>query len=736
MLKIYVNNIEVIAKFNTTVLEACESIGIEIPRFCYHEKLSIAGNCRMCLVEIEKSPKPVVSCAMPVMNGMKIYTDTPLVKKAREGVLEFLLLNHPLDCPICDQGGECDLQDQAMMFGNDRSRFYDFKRGVEDKNIGLLIKTIMTRCIHCTRCVRFAAEIAGIEDLGTTSRGTTTEIGSYIKKIFQSELSGNVIDLCPVGALTSRPYAFKSRSWELKTAESIDITDGIGSNIRIDFNENEVKRVLPILNEEINSEWISDKTRFSFDGLTRSRLVTCSSNTNYEFFVPKNVVNSSVLLTDFYKSIDVKKHKQTGSWSKSLIETSNLLKHYSNIYSGDSVIGICGTDIDLETQLSFKEFINSLGSEHVLFDKKLNVNSDFSSSFTLNKSLSSFEKVDCCLLIGTNPRYEAALLNVRLRKQFVETDLKVAYIGVPLDLTYKADHLGLGNKTLMQIMDGSHYFCKQLKNAKNPLIIFGSSILKRADFSFIVDNLNKLNKNLSNNLEFDKYVKYTNVGLLNKDSNQVGSLELGIKSELSLINNFNLQKCKVLYLLGVDNHTYNKYKTLLSGNSEITFIYQGSHDISGSSFCKELTNNSHIILPSTTFLEKMGTFINIEGRVQVTSKVINPLQLSREDTKILRALSFTMTRLKTSMPSAASYDVLESKDKLPIIIPRVNSKNQINHSLFAFDQGGSNINSFLLLTKFNSIIEDFYLTSTLTKASFIMNASSISLRKESTKFIK
>jgi len=284
MLKIYVNNIELFVKPNSTVLEACETVGIEIPRFCYHEALSIAGNCRMCLVEVEKSPKPVVSCAMPVMAGMKIFTNTPLVKKAREGVLEFLLLNHPLDCPICDQGGECDLQDQAMLFGNDRSRFYSFKRSVEDKNVGPLIKTIMTRCIHCTRCVRFAAEIAGVEDLGTTSRGTHTEIGTYIEKVFQSELSGNIVDLCPVGALTSKPYAFTSRPWELKIAESIDVNDAIGSNIRIDFKETEIMRILPRFNQEINSEWISNKTRFSFDGLKHNRLVKPYVSIKTSFF--------------------------------------------------------------------------------------------------------------------------------------------------------------------------------------------------------------------------------------------------------------------------------------------------------------------------------------------------------------------------------------------------------------------------------------------------------------------
>jgi len=280
MLKIYINNTALLVDPNTTVLETCEKIGIEIPRFCFHSRLSIAGNCRMCLVEIEKSPKPVVSCAMPVMEGMKIYTNTPLVKKARENVLEFLLLNHPLDCPVCDQGGECDLQDQALLFGSDRSRFYDFKRSTLDKNIGPLIKTIMTRCIHCTRCVRFAHEIAGVGDLGTTSRGISTEIGTYIEKVFESELSGNVVDLCPVGALTSQHYAFRYRPWELKIAESIDLSDGIGTNIRIDFNGKEIVRILPRRNDTINEEWISDKTRFCHSGFSSLSRVSSFLNKN------------------------------------------------------------------------------------------------------------------------------------------------------------------------------------------------------------------------------------------------------------------------------------------------------------------------------------------------------------------------------------------------------------------------------------------------------------------------
>jgi NADH dehydrogenase (ubiquinone) Fe-S protein 1 len=504
MLKIHVNNIELFVKPNSTVLEACEAIGIEIPRFCYHENLSIAGNCRMCLVEVEKSPKPVVSCAMPVMQGMKIFTNTPLVKKAREGVLEFLLLNHPLDCPICDQGGECDLQDQAMLFGNDRSRFYSFKRSVEDKNVGPLIKTIMTRCIHCTRCVRFATEIAGIEDLGTTSRGTHTEIGTYIEKVFQSELSGNVIDLCPVGALTSKPYAFTSRPWELKVSESIDLTDGIGSNIRIDFKETEIMRILPRFNEEINSEWISNKTRFFFDGLKHNRL-------------SKPYVS---IKTPFFKKF------QSSNWEFALSKIGSRI----NKISSENIVGVCGLNTDLETQITFKEFINSLGSEKFGFETVFNTNADFSSQYKFNKSLLAIQNTDLCLLIGTNPRYEGSLLNVHLRKKMLESKFKVAYIGTSLNLTYTAEHLGLGVKVLKEIfVDEKHPFINEFRNAKNPLIIIGSSILKRKDSKVIISLLNSIsNKNIFSCSSYKNNTNCDSLNFLSTESNQFGALELGL----------------------------------------------------------------------------------------------------------------------------------------------------------------------------------------------------------------
>ena len=752
MLKIYVNNIELFVKPNSTVLEACEIIGIEIPRFCYHETLSIAGNCRMCLVEVEKSPKPVVSCAMPVMSGMKIFTNTPLVKKAREGVLEFLLLNHPLDCPICDQGGECDLQDQAMLFGNDRSRFYSFKRTVEDKNVGPLIKTIMTRCIHCTRCVRFAAEIAGIEDLGTTARGTHTEIGTYIEKIFQSELSGNVIDLCPVGALTSKPYAFTSRPWELKVSESIDITDGLGSNIRIDFKETEIMRILPRFNKEINSEWISNKARFSFDGLKHKRL-------------SKPYVS---VKTPFFKKF------QSANWEFAL---SKVVAKINKVKYNENIVGVCGLNTDLETQITFKEFINFLGSEKCGFERALNIDIDFSSQYKFNKGLLSIKNVDLCLLIGTNPRYEGSLLNVHLRKKMLDGNFKVASIGTPLNLTYPVEHLGLGTKVLKQLfVDQTHPFINELKNAQNPLIIVGSSILKRKDSKALISLLNKTwNRNT---FYCSSYKNNKDINFLNNESNQFGALELGLTSVSSNM----LNEAEILYLVGIDYYIAKDLLKLCNKNCFI--IYQNSH-------ANSVTNIANVLLPTKTFVEKVGTYINTEGRTQKTSKVLSANDLSRHDGEIFFAL-WSLLNNKFWYWDFDNYK--DMGHQIPLLIPGTNSLNKFIYNkefylkyfdlfdsvevlvssdelLLEFDDcfsvfvSKSNVSCFLpddntfllfedlkkiystllspsvkqslnfiLTTRFNSIVEDFYLTSTLTKASPIMSDCSKSLIKEASNF--
>jgi NADH-quinone oxidoreductase chain G len=433
MIKVFVNNKAVLVPKNTSALEACESIGVAVPRFCYHERLNVAGNCRMCLVEIEKAPKPIASCAFPVAPNMRIFTDTPLVQKARENVLEFLLLNHPLDCPICDQGGECDLQEQTAVFGSDRSRYFYAKRGVEDKNCGPLIKTIMTRCIHCTRCVRFFQDIAGQEDFGTTLRGKETEIGTYIGKNLTSELSGNIIDLCPVGALTSKPYAFTARPWELKSVETIDINDSIGSNIKLSFKETEVLRILPALNDTLNEEWISDKTRFSFDGLKISRV-------GQPYTAENNILKKV-------------------SWKNALIIFNELFSAKKN------KIIICGNNLDLET-LELLKITSETLNIPIITENYL---SNDSSCMVFSKSNSTFDDIlesDLCLTVGTNVRFEAALLNVRLRKRTRRGNFVKASIGLTENLNYQNESLGNSVETLLSIVEGKHSFCKKLSKAK------------------------------------------------------------------------------------------------------------------------------------------------------------------------------------------------------------------------------------------------------------------------------
>jgi NADH dehydrogenase (ubiquinone) Fe-S protein 1 len=592
MVKVFVNNEATFVPSNSTVLEACESIGIEVPRFCFHERLSVAGNCRMCLVEIEKSPKPVASCAMPVMNNMQVFTDTPLVKKAREGVLEFLLMNHPLDCPICDQGGECDLQDQAMFFGSDKSRFFEYKRGVEDKNCGPLIKTIMTRCIHCTRCVRFAADIAGVEDLGTTNRGRDTEIGTYVSKVFQSELSGNVVDLCPVGALTSKPYTFIARPWELRSTETIDISDAVGSNIRVDLKETEVVRVLPRLHEGLNEEWISDKSRYSFDALKIQRL-----DTPY-------VRNNGSL-------------KQC-SWQIAVEELKDLLLKESS--SKTSLI--CSVNTDFETLSRAKVMANSLGIKNFGYPRAFDFNLDFSKNYLCNTPLADIEQSDLCLLVGVNPRYEASMLNLKLRKRHRQGLYKTTSVGVPHNQTYDTEVLGISPQTLIKISEGQHSICKDLRTAKKPLILYSASLAEREDFSGLKKALNVIENNL-----VAKVFDWDCLSFLNQESNQVSAFEIGLgKFDFSKLPSQNL----CILLGSFREEELEKITNKISEETTLVFI--------GTNGC-EFTAKADIIMPTTTFLEKEGVYMNLEGRVQKTSKATSGPALVRDPSRILQILT-------------------------------------------------------------------------------------------------
>ena len=447
MLKLKVNDMDIEVEEGLTVLQACEKAGVEIPKFCYHEKLSIAGNCRMCLVEMEKSPKPIASCAMPASDGMVIKTNTPMIEKSRKGVMEFLLANHPLDCPVCDQGGECDLQDQSMFYGIDKSRFKENKRAVPDKNMGPLIRTQMTRCIHCTRCIRFATEIAGVPELGAIGRGEDMQITTYLEQSVKSELSGNVIDLCPVGALTSKPYVFEARPWELKKTETIDVMDAVGSNIRVDTYGWEVKRILPIINEDINEEWISDKTRYACDGLLNQRLDVPYVKYNNKF--------------------------EKASWK----EVYNIIKSKIENSKKENISGFVGDLTNMETSFILKEFfertLNSKKYESRSSDRFIDNSSR--ENYLFNSTINGIEESDLILLIGANPRFEATILNARIRKAYLNNKTKVISLNNQGDLTYPYDFLDGKTQTIKDIIENNHQISKKILNSNKPMVVLGES---------------------------------------------------------------------------------------------------------------------------------------------------------------------------------------------------------------------------------------------------------------------
>uniref|UniRef100_A0A7N8YCR2 NADH-ubiquinone oxidoreductase 75 kDa subunit, mitochondrial n=1 Tax=Mastacembelus armatus TaxID=205130 RepID=A0A7N8YCR2_9TELE len=598
MVEVFVDGKPVEVEPGTTVLQACEKAGIQIPRFCYHERLSVAGNCRMCLVEIEKAPKPVAACAMPVMKGWNILTDSERTRKAREGVMEFLLANHPLDCPICDQGGECDLQDQSMQFGSDRSRFTEGKRAVEDKNIGPLIKTIMTRCIQCTRCVRFASEIAGVEDLGTTGRGNNLQIGTYVEKMFMSELSGNVIDVCPVGALTSKPYAFTARPWETRKTESIDVLDAMGSNIVVSTRGGEVMRVLPRLNEDVNEEWISDKTRFAYDGLKRQRL------------------NQPMVKDDSGQLMPT-------TWEDALTRVAGALQGMQ----GGEVAAIAGGMADAEALVSLKDLLNRLNSENLCTEEVFPMSgagTDLRSNYLLNSRIAGIEDCDLLLLIGTNPRYEAPLFNARIRKSWLHNELRVALVGHSVDLSYSYDHLGEETSVLKELANGTHPFCQVLSAAKRPVVVVGSSALQREDGAAVLSAVSTIAHNARTSSGVEGGWKVLNI-LHRYMASQVAALDLGYKAGVDAIRK---NPPKVLFLLGADTGCITRDD--LPKNSLI--VYQGHHGDVGAPM-------ADIILPGAAYTEKNATYVNTEGRSQQTRVAVTAPGMAREDWQIIRAVS-------------------------------------------------------------------------------------------------
>ena len=572
MIKIKIDNFEFLVKADISVLEACKYVGIHIPRFCYHETLSVAGNCRMCLVEIEKSPKPVASCALPVLNNMQIYVNTPLVKKARENVLETLLLNHPLDCPICDQAGECDLQDQTKLFGGDYSRFFFHKRGVEDKECGPLIKTIMTRCIHCTRCVRFGAEIAGVEYLGTLNRGGSTEIGGYISSMFNSEISGNVIDLCPVGALTSKPYAFKARPWEIRVNESIDLTDSTGSNIYVNFKESEIIRILPKSNLEINETIISDKARFSYDAVKNQRLLKIfkNSDVNNKKFIQAN-------------------------WKDIFNEIDTIFKNEKN------VLIVADKELDLES-LSILQKLNNTFKNKIQIRLLNNYSSEnsFTGEYLINKISEVKNLSKFCFIFSSNLRLESAIINTKIRAKFVDQNFNVFSCGSNFKSSFPLEFVNLNFSNLLKIIEGKILnLSKLLIVAKSPLIIIGDNISKR------FTRINTL-------ISFIKNIMPTAVILNLKEAcNSSGAELLNIKglSKKDLLNS------NAIFAINLDDNIL--VRTILNQiNNEKTLLWLNTHG-------SEIGTKADYILPVTTSFETEGVYLNLENRPQKSLRTLS-----------------------------------------------------------------------------------------------------------------
>jgi NADH-quinone oxidoreductase subunit G len=668
MPKLTINGSEIEVAPGSTVLQACEAAGHEIPIFCYHPRLNIAGNCRMCLVEIEKSPKPVASCAMPAGDGMVVKTDTPMVHKARKGVLEMLLINHPLDCPICDQGGECDLQDLTLFYGPDHSRFKENKRTVVEKQLGPLISTHMTRCIHCTRCIRFLDEVAGVEELGMVHRGEHEEISTWIERALGSELQGNIIDLCPVGALNSKPYEHRARPWELRKTESVDVLDAVGCNIRVDARGPEVMRVLPRLHEDINEEWISDKTRFSFDGLKKRRL-------------------------------DVPMVKRDGrlqpaDWRDAFAAIRQRLEGVP----GDRVAAIVGDLVDCESMVLLKDLMERLESPHLdCRQDGARLEARVRCSYLFNTTIAGIERSDLCLLIGTNPRLEGSLVNARLRKRWRQGGYGIARLGPPDDLTYPVTELGAGPQSLEGLLDGSHEFCRQLEKAERPMLILGMGALARPDGGAIL----AATRDLAERFDFVRE-DWNGFNVLHSAAARVGGLDLGLVPAKGghdvngILKTAGLGEIEVVFLLGAD-----EIDTTQLGDAFV--IYQGHHGDRGA-------RRADVILPGAAYTEKNATYVNTEGRLQRARLAVFPPGDAKEDWKILRALSEALGR-------TVPLDTLgQVRARMGEIAPQLTDPDVIVPAPWQrFGRKGK-----LESVPFASPIGDFYQTNPISRASRVM----------------
>jgi len=667
-IKILINGSEFEFEENLTLIQALEQIDIEVPRFCYHDKLSIAGNCRMCLVEVKGAPKPVASCHFslsdlrPGPNGElpEVLTNTNQVHNARKGAMEFLLVNHPLDCPICDQGGECDLQDQALHYGINKSRYKENKRAVDNKDIGPLVKTTMTRCIHCTRCVRFTSEVAGTEELGAIHRGENMEITTYLEKGMSSELQGNIIDLCPVGALTSKPYEYHARPWELKKTESIDVMDALGSNIRIDSKGAEVMRIMPRYNEEINEEWISDKTRFVWDGLRSQRI-------------------DSPYIRENGKLI-------AASWDSALTLLTDLIKKTDSSRIG----AIAGDMVSAEEMFLMKKLMEKIGSDRYdcRQDGSILSNKYGRSSYIFNPTIAGIESADAMVIIGSNPRMESPVLNARIRKRWLTGELKVYLIGQEHDLTYDYIHIGSSPKNI-------NLKNLELSNSKNIIWLLGDDVFLRDDGMFILSKVIEC-ADKTNSLRSD----WNGLAILHKHASRVAGLDLGFLPQDEKYNSQNMAKSKeieLLFLLDADEvDAENKYK-----------IYIGSHGDKGAS-------NADIVLPGACYTEKNGLFMNTEGRLQEINRAVFPPGDARDNWKIIIELS---KRLKKSLNYINLEDVRADLRKEYPVFTKINQIE--NNSFQGLDQLYDQKKK-LSSDIFSNTVFDYYLTNSIARSSKVM----------------
>lgn len=666
----------------TTLIQACERAGIEVPRFCYHERLSIAGNCRMCLVEVKGLPKPQVSCGVsvndlrPGPNGEppEVFTRTPTVKKAREGVLEFLLINHPLDCPVCDQGGECDLQDQTMAYGIDKNRFAENKRAVEDKYLGPLIRTFMNRCIHCTRCIRFSSEVAGVDELGAIGRGEDMEITTYLERAMESELQGNVIDLCPVGALVSAPYAFKARPWELRKTETVDVMDAVGSNIRVDVRDRRVMRILPRTNDFVNEEWISDKTRFVWDGLMSQRL-------------DRPYVRENGNL-------------RPASWQ----EAFSLIGSQMKAAGPERTACLMGDLAAVEEMFALKSLMAALGVKHVDCREPHSPLGEAGgrAGYLFNATIAGIESADAILLIGADPRREAAVLNARIRKIWRATKLPIGVIGENVDLTYEHIHLGAGARSLHELAQGHGRFSEVLRQAQRPLIVVGQGAVARPDGKAVLATAARLA------LDCGAVSKdWNGFSVLHTAAGRVGGLEVCAlpasdagKATADILESAKAGEIEVLYLLAADEID-------MAELGQAFVIYQGTHGDAGA-------HRADVILPGAAYTEKSATFVNTEGRVQMARRAAFPPGDAREDWAIIRALSDVVG-------ARLPFDTLdELRAELYEAVPHLAAIDEIVPAdpaqLSEFAESGGELAS----APFASPIKDYYLTNPIARASRIM----------------